>query len=511
MKQSAAAPRSRGGWRRGNPAGNPDLNLAPRCGARARSGEPCRAPAMANGRCRMHGGCSTGPRTAEGMARMIASRTTHGRCNAAARAVEQWGRTLRVRSRLFCTATMLRAYLPPELAMRLRLTPRELRAPVHPSQVAIVARQNATPCNSLLGGGSVAGSGPSAGSGAGQPARGRRAGRAGGAAGPAPSGRAAERLAALVEAERLAPWRQAIAVARAAKRAVRDSMRAAQDSARAARAGGATRTGWVRDSQGESGVVRHDPMQLSATLASGRAGPDAVGLRSDGEYAWAAGLGGVACPSPHPWSASRPKPARGEGEGSGVNAPPSGDSLLQREVAARAAGLRDRGDGQCQGEAASRLRPDSALLGMKPTQLSAALGPAMPEPATGRPWPTGACHRARPDGAFDPAVDPAGRRPGYGAVRSGEGPFRRGLLSSTACNAPMAHKVAALVGLTGGWMGRVTIRATQQAEPDRQAWMTEEARKRAAGDARRLRTRCMIRVEPVADIVRWDDLSGDGG
>jgi hypothetical protein len=302
MKQSAAAPRSPGAWRRGNPAGNPDLNLAPRCGARARSGEPCRAPAMANGRCRMHGGCSTGPRTAEGMARMIAARTTHGRCNAAARAVEQWGRTLRVRSRLFCTATMLRAYLPPELAMRLRLSPRELRAPVHPSQVAFVARQNATPCNSLLGGGSVAGSGPLAGSGAGQPARGRRDGWAGGAAGPAPSGRAAERLAALVEAEGLAPWRQAIAVARAAKRAVRDSVRATRDSVRAARdsvcaarAGGATRTGWVRASQGESGVVRHDPVQLSATLASGRAGPDGVGLRSGGECAWAAGgLGGVA-------------------------------------------------------------------------------------------------------------------------------------------------------------------------------------------------------------------------
>ena len=45
--------------RRGNP------NLAPRCGAKARTtGCPCQAPAMANGRCRMHGGKSTGPRTA---------------------------------------------------------------------------------------------------------------------------------------------------------------------------------------------------------------------------------------------------------------------------------------------------------------------------------------------------------------------------------------------------------------------------------------------------------------
>jgi len=35
--------------------------ISPRCGAKTRSGTPCKAPAMANGRCRMHGGKSTGP------------------------------------------------------------------------------------------------------------------------------------------------------------------------------------------------------------------------------------------------------------------------------------------------------------------------------------------------------------------------------------------------------------------------------------------------------------------
>ena len=35
-------------------------SLSPRCGALTRSGKPCRSPAMANGRCRMHGGKSTG-------------------------------------------------------------------------------------------------------------------------------------------------------------------------------------------------------------------------------------------------------------------------------------------------------------------------------------------------------------------------------------------------------------------------------------------------------------------
>lgn len=36
------------------------MHLSPRCGARTRSGTPCRSPAMANGRCRMHGGKSPG-------------------------------------------------------------------------------------------------------------------------------------------------------------------------------------------------------------------------------------------------------------------------------------------------------------------------------------------------------------------------------------------------------------------------------------------------------------------
>ena len=37
------------------------LALHPRCGAHARTtGEPCKLPAMANGRCRLHGGLSPG-------------------------------------------------------------------------------------------------------------------------------------------------------------------------------------------------------------------------------------------------------------------------------------------------------------------------------------------------------------------------------------------------------------------------------------------------------------------
>lgn len=69
----------------GNKTGNPAN--APRCGAKTRSGGRCRGPAMPNGRCRMHGGPSTGPKTEEGKARIRASRTIHGRYSHAA--VEQ--------------------------------------------------------------------------------------------------------------------------------------------------------------------------------------------------------------------------------------------------------------------------------------------------------------------------------------------------------------------------------------------------------------------------------------
>lgn len=36
------------------------LALHPKCGAKCRSGKPCMNPSMKNGRCRMHGGKSTG-------------------------------------------------------------------------------------------------------------------------------------------------------------------------------------------------------------------------------------------------------------------------------------------------------------------------------------------------------------------------------------------------------------------------------------------------------------------
>ena len=71
-----AAPANRGKLRHGNPSG--DFLAAPRCGAKTRAGCACRQPAMANGRCRMHGGKSTGARTEAGLARVRANRLVHG-------------------------------------------------------------------------------------------------------------------------------------------------------------------------------------------------------------------------------------------------------------------------------------------------------------------------------------------------------------------------------------------------------------------------------------------------
>ena len=50
-----------------------------RCGAKTRRGTACRRPASKrNGRCRLHGGASTGPRTEQGRAKIAAANTTTG-------------------------------------------------------------------------------------------------------------------------------------------------------------------------------------------------------------------------------------------------------------------------------------------------------------------------------------------------------------------------------------------------------------------------------------------------
>jgi len=94
VEEIAATPREkRRGWlRNGNPPG--DFSKAPRCGAKNRRGTPCQCPAMRNGRCRLHGGLSTGAKTAEGIERIRRAVTKHGRYSEQAKAERRYERNL---------------------------------------------------------------------------------------------------------------------------------------------------------------------------------------------------------------------------------------------------------------------------------------------------------------------------------------------------------------------------------------------------------------------------------
>ena len=96
----AGAGPGRGAGAPGSGKPRADPNLAPRCGAKTRAGCACRAPAMGNGRYRIHGGTSTGPRTGAGLANLAAARTTSGDYSAASWAGDRYRRTLAVRFRL---------------------------------------------------------------------------------------------------------------------------------------------------------------------------------------------------------------------------------------------------------------------------------------------------------------------------------------------------------------------------------------------------------------------------
>ena len=122
------------------PRGNPNLHLTPRCGARTRSGCPCQAPAVrGKPRCRMHGGRSTGPRTAEGVASLRAARTIHGNAGAEPRAEKRYRPTLLRRSRVNAAAMDYQAHLPPVFVARLYDDAPELLPPPRPTGGIIAA------------------------------------------------------------------------------------------------------------------------------------------------------------------------------------------------------------------------------------------------------------------------------------------------------------------------------------------------------------------------------------
>ena len=76
-KSEEKAHEPRRGWlKNGNPSG--DFTKAPRCRAKTRRGSECQCPAMINGRCRLHEGLSTGPKTESGLRRIQQALTKHG-------------------------------------------------------------------------------------------------------------------------------------------------------------------------------------------------------------------------------------------------------------------------------------------------------------------------------------------------------------------------------------------------------------------------------------------------
>jgi hypothetical protein len=94
MKRHEKEPHEpRRGWlKNGNQPG--DLSQVPRCGARTRHSSLCQCPAMANGRCRLHGGLSSGPKTEAGIERIRRTATKHGRYTQAAKQARQRLRTM---------------------------------------------------------------------------------------------------------------------------------------------------------------------------------------------------------------------------------------------------------------------------------------------------------------------------------------------------------------------------------------------------------------------------------
>ena len=282
---------------------------------------------MPNGRCRLHGGKSTSARTPKGIARRAAANTKHGRQSAPKRAAKLYLRTLVQRARLKAALRRLQAWLPKEMAARLADFPRELWAPVHPTNLPFVKNPEPTPEN-----GSPGRLPPDA-----DPAH--------KSARPLPRGLAAERQAAWAEAAALAPWRQAIAVARAAKRAALAANRTAHAARRTELAANRSARQAKQTTSAAKSTAREPtrPARVAPTL-SARPSP------------------------PHPL--------------------PDQYSLLQRELAARKAGLRLRVSESHRPQATDAQKPNSTFPRIYPMnpETTSALAPK-PNSAFSRIYP----------------------------------------------------------------------------------------------------------------------------
>jgi hypothetical protein len=474
------APRT-GPLRSGNPRGNP--NLAPRCGAKARTtGLACRAPAMANGRCRMHGGKSTGPRTPEGLARLARAHTTHGWCAQAGPEADlrrelRHARVAARRARLNGAAYDHLPWLPPGMAARLRAdTVTELQAPKYCAQFRD-APTAATP--------EPTGEPPAA---CEPPPPGhsphlRRDARGRFALAPPrmPRGRQAERAQARAEAAALAPWKLAIARARTARRQTMHPEQTAESEILG------INPMTPRHEQFGQDHTRHLPPGAcpgGGTVAhpTGPAGVDDAGRAET---------------SIHRGTVAQPIGAAGADDAG------CAETSIQRGTVTHPTGPAGADDS---GRAETSIQRGTVA---HPTGAAGADDAGCAETSI---------HRgtvAHPTGAA--GADGAGRAETSiqrGTVRPTEGAFRRALLGSAVCNTPDTHRLAAKVERAGGWPILLAVDAAKRAGQD---WRpaVAEARRRLADDADRLRGRhgppCgpSLRLAPVADLVRTPGLGGD--
>jgi hypothetical protein len=516
-----------GPLRSGNPRGNP--NLAPRCGARARTtGCPCRAPAIPNGRCRMHGGKSTGPRTPAGFASLTRARTTHGKYAQAGpqadeRALIHHARVFNRRTRLKCSAFDVLPWLPPAFAARLRAdTATELDAPALGAKLQAVLTAGVSKPADLP---PAAATPPPPGD---TPHPRRDA--SGRFASPPPCllrGRQAERAQARTEATALAPWRQAIAHARTA---MRQAHTAQNDKPRT-----------YPPAPGAEKPAPARPLPQTARFANLRIHP----MNPETEPPCPTSPGQPARfeksrinpvqPTPALPPATPAEPADASSAKTamqrGTVAPPAGPAAAAGEPSAQHARFEKSRTNS--GQPATALPPATPAEAAAPSsaktsiQRGAVALPAIPGAAAGEasaktsiqrgardrtatspatptaPTPPDLRNPA-PPAATQPACEPLGNHPPYrGTVAAGANPFRNALLAGTVGNTPDAHRLATTVQRAGGWPIIIASDAAKQAGKDWRPAATA-ARQRLADEANRQRTDCILRPGPRADPVRTD-------
>jgi hypothetical protein len=486
---------------------------------------------MKNGRCRMHGGRSTGARTQEGLAAMAKANTTHGTCTAASRSVSRYRRTLIVRMQLLCAAENLREYLPPELVAQLdsELGPHALKAPVHHTTERFLKTQAEAQRLDASRSLDPRTGRPEQGRGAqGRDAHGRFTARPR----PALHGRALERQDAQAEAASLAPWRLAIAQARLAKRAARKARQAQPHAMR-------------KQNPIHRGTVRDAAAHGRAERSRGLAGAAAVFLElrtraADRERASMRGLP----PRSHPSRGPLSRAGRTDTTGSGPPPPPASrpdsaaddNDLMQRgdgggtEAASRARrdiyamqrgtvqpGGTDRGAGAHLGQQAAFTAPEpSSIPASTPTSGSTTTPPASrPKNAADDNNPIhrgggrGAEPASRARGNINPMPPlPPGACPRSGTAPPTEGPIRQRLMASTVSNTRDAHALSAQVQYAGGWPIVIAIDAAKQAGVDHLP-AVEEAWQQLAWAALQRLTHRVLRPGSNADITRWHNLAGD--